>query len=168
MTKGINKVILLGHCGQDPQVKDLPSGDRIVSCSLATGERWKDRQTGEWVERTEWHRIVIFGKLADIAAQYLSKGRLVYLEGSVKTRKWTDNMGQDRYSTDVVVKDFQLLDSPKVQHDGYPEGVAVTQSLSTGSVNSKGVPFNSNQIVEGKAKSSFDFEDDDPFGDIPF
>lgn len=168
MTKGINKVILLGHCGQDPQVKDLPSGDRVVNCSLATGEKWKDRQTGEWVERTEWHRIVIFGKLADIAAQYLSKGRLIYLEGSVRTRKWSDNTGQDRYTTEVVVREFQLLDSAKGQNNFYQEGGAVTQNFHNETDEASKIPFNSKDNTVQHGKSPFDFDEDDPFNNIPF
>lgn len=101
--RGINKVILVGNLGQDPEVRYLPNGGAVANISIATSETWKDKQTGEQKDRTEWHRVVIFGKLAEIAGEYLKKGSQVYIEGQLQTRKWQDQSGQDRYSTEVVV-----------------------------------------------------------------
>lgn len=113
MARGINKVILLGHLGQDPDVKYMPNGGAVTNLTIATSESWKDKQTGQPQDRTEWHRVVIFGKLAEIAGQYLKKGSLVYIEGQLQTRKWTDKNGQDRYTTEIVVSingTLQMLD----------------------------------------------------------
>ena len=113
---GVNKVILLGHLGKDPEIKHSGSGTKIVNLSVATSESWKDKATGQRQEKTEWHRVVIFNpNLADIAEKYLRKGSKVYLEGALQTRKWTDKDGQERYSTEVVLGNFKgeltLLDS---------------------------------------------------------
>ncbi|WP_416776489.1 single-stranded DNA-binding protein [Xenorhabdus budapestensis] len=102
-SRGINKVILVGHLGQAPEIRYLPTGGTVATLSLATSDSWRDKQTGETREKTEWHRVVIFGKLAEIAAEYLQKGAQVYIEGQLQTRKWQDQQGQDRYSTEVVV-----------------------------------------------------------------
>ena len=103
MAKGINKVILVGNLGQDPEVRYLPSGDAVCSLTLATSESWRDEATGEQKEHTEWHRVVLFGKLAEVAGEYLRKGYQVYIEGQLRTRKWTDQAGVNRYTTEVVV-----------------------------------------------------------------
>ncbi len=113
-SRGINKVILVGFMGQDPEIRYLPAGGTVATLSLATSESWRDKQTGELREKTEWHRVVIFGKLAEIAAEYLQKGTQVYIEGQLQTRKWQDNQGQNRYSTEVVVNvngSMQMLGS---------------------------------------------------------
>ncbi|HGN0007857.1 TPA: single-stranded DNA-binding protein [Proteus mirabilis] len=102
-SKGVNKCILIGHLGQDPEIRYMPSGGAVANLTLATSESWRDKQTGEMKEKTEWHRVCIFGKLAEIAGEYLRKGSQVYIEGSLQTRKWTDQSGQDRYTTEVVV-----------------------------------------------------------------
>lgn len=101
--RGINKVILIGHLGQDPEVRYMPNGNAVANITLATSETWRDKQSGEQRERTEWHRVVFFGKLAEIAGEYLRKGSQVYVEGRLQTRKWQDQGGQDRYTTEVVV-----------------------------------------------------------------
>ncbi|EPF6395362.1 single-stranded DNA-binding protein, partial [Proteus mirabilis] len=101
-SKGVNKVLLIGHLGQDPEMRYLPNGDAVTNITLATSDSWKDKQSGETKERVEWHRVVIFGKLAEIAGEYLRKGSQVYIEGQLQTRKWQDQNGQDRYSTEVV------------------------------------------------------------------
>ena len=103
MAKGINKVILVGNLGQDPEVRYLPSGGAVCSLTLATSESWRDKATGEQKEHTEWHRVVLFGKLAEVAGEYLRKGYRVYIEGQLRTRKWTDQAGVKRYTTEVVV-----------------------------------------------------------------
>ncbi|EBL9223650.1 single-stranded DNA-binding protein [Salmonella enterica] len=102
-SRGLNKVQLIGHLGQDPEVRYLPNGKAVANLSLATSDTWKDKQTGEPKERTEWHRVVLYEKLADVAGEYLRKGALVYIEGELRTRKWTDQNGQERYTTEVVV-----------------------------------------------------------------
>lgn len=102
-TRGVNKVILIGNVGGDPETRYLPNGNAITNITLATGDSWKDKQTGQVQERTEWHRVVFFGKLAEVAAEYLRKGSQVYIEGRLQTRKWQDQSGQDRYTTEVVV-----------------------------------------------------------------
>lgn len=105
-SRGINKVILIGSLGQDPEVRYTQSGQAIANISIATSERWKDKETGEQKEKTEWHRVSIFGKAAEIAGEYLRKGSQVYIEGQLQTRKWQDQQGQDRYTTEVVVQGY--------------------------------------------------------------
>nr|ELR5137638.1 single-stranded DNA-binding protein [Providencia rettgeri] len=102
-SKGVNKVILIGHLGQDPEIRYMPAGGAVANITLATSESWRDKQSGEMREKTEWHRVVIFGKLAEVASEYLKKGSQIYVEGSLQTRKWQDQSGQDRYTTEVVV-----------------------------------------------------------------
>jgi single-strand DNA-binding protein len=111
MAKGINKVILIGNLGAAPEIRYLPSGGAVATLSLATSESWKDKQTGERQERTEWHRVAIFNRLAEVARDYLKKGAKVYVEGSLRTRKWQDKNGQDRYTTEIVANDLQMLDA---------------------------------------------------------
>ncbi|WP_330926645.1 single-stranded DNA-binding protein [Candidatus Sororendozoicomonas aggregata] len=106
MARSVNKVTLIGNLGNDPDVRFTPNGSAVANLSVATGESWKDRNTGQLQEKTEWHRVVIFGKLAEIAQQYLRKGAKVYLEGKLQTRKWQDQQGQDRYTTEIVVDGF--------------------------------------------------------------
>lgn len=102
-SRGVNKVILIGHLGQDPEVRYMPNGNAVVNMTLATSENWKDKNTGENKEKTEWHRVVLFGKLAEIAGEYLKKGSQVYIEGSLQTRKWQDQNGLERYTTEIIV-----------------------------------------------------------------
>lgn len=111
MSRGVNKAIIIGNCTIDPDVKYTAGGSAIVNISVATNETWKDKNTGETQERAEFHRIVIFGKLAEIAAQYLKKGSQVYFEGRIQTRKWQGQDGQDRYTTEIVANEMQLLGS---------------------------------------------------------
>ena len=110
-SRGINKVILVGNLGNDPEHRVLPSGGGVTNVSLATSESWRDKNTGEQQERTEWHRVVFFNRLSEIAAEYLRKGSKVYVEGSLRTRTWQDQSGQDRYSTEIVAQEMQMLDS---------------------------------------------------------
>ena len=111
---GVNKVTILGNLGKDPEVKFMPSGEAVANLTVATSETWKDKQTGEQKEKTEWHRVSMFGKLAEIAGEYLKKGSKVYLEGKLQTRKWTNQQGQDQYTTEIVLQGFngvmQMLD----------------------------------------------------------
>lgn len=110
-SRGINKVILVGNLGADPENRTSQTGNAITNISVATSESWKDKSTGQQQERTEWHRVVFFNRLAEIAAEYLRKGSKVYVEGSLRTRKWQDQNGQDRYTTEVVGNEMQMLDS---------------------------------------------------------
>ena len=109
--RGINKVIILGNLGNEPETRYMPNGNAVTNISVATSESWKDKQSGEQQEKTEWHRIVFFNRLAEIAGEYLKKGSKVYVEGSLRTRKWQDQSGNDRYTTEIVANDMQMLDS---------------------------------------------------------
>jgi single-strand DNA-binding protein len=109
MARGVNKVILIGNLGQDPETKSLPSGSAVTNIRLATTENWKDKQTGEKKEATEWHSVVFFDRMAEIAGQYLKKGSKVYIEGSLRTRKWQDKEGKDRYTTEIRANEMQML-----------------------------------------------------------
>jgi single-strand DNA-binding protein len=110
MARGVNKVILVGNLGADPETRAMPSGATVSNIRLATSESWRDKTSGEQQERTEWHRVVLFGRLGEIAAEYLKKGSQVYIEGSLRTRKWQDKQsGQDRYSTEIVASEMQML-----------------------------------------------------------
>lgn len=110
MARGINKVILIGNIGQDPEVKYMPSGGAVTNVSVATSETWKDKNTGQPQERTEWHRVVFFNRLGEIAGEYLKKGSKVYIEGALRTRKWQAQDGTDRYTTEIVASEMQMLD----------------------------------------------------------
>lgn len=111
MARGINKVILVGTCGKDPETRYMPSGGAVTQISVATNESWKDKQTGQKQERTEWHNVTFFGRLGEIAGEYLSKGRQVYIEGTLRTEKWQDRSGNDRYTTKVIASEMQMLGS---------------------------------------------------------
>jgi single-strand DNA-binding protein len=119
---GINKAIIIGNLGADPETRHTAGGSAVTNINVATSESWKDKQTGEKKEQTEWHRVVMFGKLAEIAGQYLHKGSKVYLEGRLQTRKWQDKDGHDRWTTEIVCNEMQMLDSKGGQSDrGQPE-----------------------------------------------
>ncbi|MGB2287443.1 MAG: single-stranded DNA-binding protein [Porticoccaceae bacterium] len=118
MARGVNKVIIVGNCGQDPETRFMPSGGAVTNLSIATSESWKDKNTGEQQERTEWHRVVFFNRLAEIAGEYVKKGSKLYIEGSLRTRKWQGQDGQDRYTTEIVASEMQMLDSRGGQQAG--------------------------------------------------
>jgi single-strand DNA-binding protein len=109
MARGINKVILVGNLGRDPEIRYMPSGGAVANLAIATSEQWKDKNTGQQQERTEWHRVVMFGRLGEIAGEYLKKGSQVYIEGKLQTKKWQDQSGQDRYTTEIVANEMQML-----------------------------------------------------------
>jgi single-strand DNA-binding protein len=109
MARGINKVILIGNLGADPETRAMPSGTTVANLRIATSESWRDKQSGEQQERTEWHRVALFGRLAEIAGEYLRKGSQVYIEGSLRTRKWQDKQGNERYSTEIIGNELQML-----------------------------------------------------------
>lgn len=111
MARGINKVILVGNLGTDPEVRYMPSGGAVANISIATSENWKDKQTGQTQERTEWHRVIFYNRLGEIAGEYLRKGSKVYVEGRLQTRKWQDKNGVERYTTEIIASEMQMLDS---------------------------------------------------------
>jgi len=153
MARGINKVILVGNLGADPETRYTASGSAVTNISLATTDSWRDKNTGEQQERTEWHRVVFFNRLAEIAGEYLRKGRQVYVEGRLQTRKWQDQNGQDRYTTEIVANEMQML-------GGRDEGTGASQGGSGGS----GFRDKPKQAVAEPQPQAADFEDDD----IPF
>ena len=140
MARGINKVILIGNLGQDPETRYMPSGGAVTNFTLATNESWKDKQTGEQKDRTEWHKVAMFGRLAEIAAEYLRKGSQVYVEGRLQTRKWQDRDGNDRYTTEIIGDTMQMLGS---RGDSAPTRSAPAQNTPSGTTD--------------------DFDDDIPF-----
>ena len=161
MSRGINKVILIGHLGKDPEVRYMPSGGAVTNITVATSESWKDRQTGERTERTEWHRVVFFSRLAEIAGEYLRKGRQVYIEGRLQTRKWQDKNGEDRYTTEIIANDMQMLDSKGVGSGNFQQ--------NTGSTGHQNQDFNQSETATAATPATAeaggidDFEDDIPF-----
>ncbi len=127
MAKGINKVILIGNLGADPEIRHMPNGVAVANINLATSESWKDKNTGELQERTEWHRVVLFQRLAEIVTEYLKKGSKVYIEGRLQTRKWQDKTtGHDRYTTEIIANEMQMLDS-RGSNIGVSESPTATQ-----------------------------------------
>ncbi|WP_369309793.1 single-stranded DNA-binding protein [Providencia rettgeri] len=170
-SRGVNKVILIGNLGQDPEIRYMPNGGAVANLTLATSESWRDKQTGEMREKTEWHRVVIFGKLAEVAGEYLKKGSQVYIEGSLQTRKWQDQSGQDRYTTEVVVNiggSMQMLGgrggdaSSQGQGGqggwGQPQQPQAAQQFSGG-----GAPARSQAAAPQTNEPPMDFDDDIPF-----
>lgn len=126
--RGVNKVIILGNLGKDPETRFMPNGKAVTNFSIATSESWKDKQTGEKKDKTEWHNIVMFDRLAEIAAEYLKKGSSVYVEGKLQTRKWQDKEGKDRYTTEIVAHELQMLGSkPERQQREQVPGARPTQ-----------------------------------------
>ena len=160
MARGINKVILIGNCGQDPETRYSASGAAITNINLATSETWKDKQSGQPQERTEWHRVVFFNRLAEIAGEYLKKGSKVYIEGSLRTRKWQDQQGQDRYTTEIVANEMQMLESrggeSSAQYNTSPSSQAGNQQYSQSESNA---PASSRE----PAPDMDSFDDDIPF-----
>ncbi|MBV4368443.1 single-stranded DNA-binding protein SSB1 [Erwinia sp. BNK-24-b] len=178
-SRGVNKVILVGNLGQDPEVRYMPNGGAVANITLATSESWRDKQTGETKEKTEWHRVVLFGKLAEVAGEYLRKGSQVYIEGALQTRKWTDQAGVEKYTTEVVVNvggTMQMLGGR--QGGGAPAGGGQSQGNNNGWGQPQ-QPQGGNQFSGGQQQSRpqqpqqnsapagneppMDFDDDIPF-----
>ncbi len=151
-SRGINKVIIIGNLGNDPDVRYMPSGDAVTNISVATSETWKDKTTGEPQERTEWHRVVLFNRLGEIAGEYLKKGSKVYIEGKIRTRKWQDQSGQDRYSTEIVADQMQMLDS---------RGATTATGAATAAPTATSAPAPATEKATTTADTGFD--DDIPF-----
>jgi single-strand DNA-binding protein len=140
--KGINKAIVVGNLGNDPESRTLPSGGAVTNISVATSESWKDKSTGENQERTEWHKIVFFNRLGEIAAEYLKKGSKVYVEGQLRTRKWQDKDGNDRYSTEIIGDEMQMLDSKGADTSGRSAPAAKAPAASPAAdVDADDIPF---------------------------
>ena len=155
MAGSINKVILIGNLGRDPEIRSTQDGTRVANFTLATNETWRDRESGERRERTEWHRIVIFNeRLVDIAEQYLRKGSKIYVEGQIQTRKWTDQSGQERYTTEVVLQRFR---GELTMLDSAPAGAQPVEGGSPGGGGSESEP------AEGGSKVGEDLDDEIPF-----
>jgi single-strand DNA-binding protein len=146
MARGVNKVILVGNLGKDPEVRYMPNGNAVANITLATTESWKDKTSGEQQEKTEWHRVVMFKRLGEIAGEYLKKGSQVYIEGKLQTRKWQDNSGNDRYTTEIVASDMQMLGG---------RGGGGSASFSSDSEPSQSAP--------ATAAAGGEFDDDIPF-----
>ncbi|MBJ9999671.1 single-stranded DNA-binding protein SSB1 [Erwinia sp. S38] len=177
-SRGVNKVILVGNLGQDPEVRYMPNGGAVANITLATSESWRDKQTGETKEKTEWHRVVLFGKLAEVAGEYLRKGSQVYIEGSLQTRKWTDQAGVEKYTTEVVVNvggTMQMLGG-RAQGGGAPaggqgqnnnNGWGQPQQPQGGNQFSGGAQSRPQQPQQNSAPANneppMDFDDDIPF-----
>ena len=169
MARGINKVILVGNLGSDPETRYTQSGAAVTNLSLATSETWKDKQTGQPQERTEWHRIVFFNRLAEIAGEYLRKGSKVYVEGSLRTRKWQDQSGQDRYTTEIVANEMQMLDSRGMGQSGSYPDQEFSSPPQQGSAPQGSAPQAGGQMptsTGGQAAPAGGFDDFDD--DIPF
>jgi len=150
MARGINKVILIGNLGKDPETRYMPSGGAVTNVTLATSESWKDKNSGEQQERTEWHRVVFFNRLGEIAGEYLKKGSKIYVEGSLRTRKWQGQDGQDRYTTEIVANEMQMLDS---------RGGSAAYDASAPSQGASRAPSPSQPV----SMPDNDFDDDIPF-----
>ena len=161
MARGINKVILIGNVGIDPDVRYLPNGNAVTTLSVATSESWKDKTTGEKQDRTEWHRVVCFNRLGEIAGEYVRKGSKLYVEGSLRTRKWQDQQGQDKYTTEIIASDIQMLDSKGgnsyASYDDLPQAQQSSSQPQQQSANRQQQP-------SPAAQDAFDQLDDD----IPF
>lgn len=168
MARGVNKVMLIGNLGKDPEVRYSPNGGAIATITVATSESWKDKNTGEQVDKTEWHRVVFFRRLAEIAGEYLKKGSKVFIEGKLQTRKWQDKDGQDRYTTEIVANEMQMLDSKggstnynQDQQGGYaPQQQAAPQQQSYAP---QGQAPQQQSAPAAPAMSGGDFDDDIPF-----
>ena len=165
MARGINKVILIGNLGNDPETRYTQSGSAVTNISLATSDTWKDKQTGQPQERTEWHRVVFFNRLAEIAGEYLRKGSKVYIEGSLRTRKWQDQSGQDRYTTEIVANEMQMLDSRGASQGGsYPDENYAPPARAAAAPAAAAPAQQSGGGAQPAPPASFeDFDDDIPF-----
>lgn len=158
MARGVNKVILIGNLGQDPEVRYTPNGNAVANVTLATSTTWRDKQTGELQERTEWHRIAFFNRLAEIVGEYLRKGSKIYIEGSLRTRKWQDKNGVDRYTTEIIANEMHMLDN----RGGGNSGNYGNHS-EDGASNKQSAPTSSQTPTAGDDSSVADFDDDIPF-----
>ena len=158
MARGINKVILIGNLGQDPESRTTPGGAAVTNIRIATSESWRDKQTGEMKEQTEWHTVVLWNRLGEVAAQYLRKGSQVYIEGRLRTRKWQDKSGNDRYTTEIVASEMQMVGGRAGGGGGAPQ-----ESRDTRDPGAESFPGGSAGGSAGAGGSAADFDDDIPF-----
>jgi single-strand DNA-binding protein len=165
MARGVNKVILVGNLGQEPDVRYMPSGSAVTNISVATNESWKDKETGEQVDRTEWHRVAMFNRLAEIAGEYLHKGSQVYIEGRIRTRKWQDKEGQDRFTTEIVADQMQMLGGRGGgDQDSYDQTSRPTSGKSSGPAAAAKSPSGPpSGPPSGSSRPEPEFDDDIPF-----
>ncbi len=163
MARGVNKVILVGTLGNDPETKFMPSGGAVVNISIATNEQWTDKNTGQKQERTEWHRIVAFNRLAEIMGQYLRKGSQVYIEGKLQTRKWQDQSGQDRYTTEILAQEMQMLGGRSGGTGDYTAAPQPHQQSAAPAQNQASSTPPPPQQSSTPPKNMDDFDDDIPF-----
>jgi single-strand DNA-binding protein len=163
MARGINKVILIGHLGADPESRAMPSGMTVANLRLATTESWKDKQSGEQQERTEWHNVALFGRLGEIAAEYLRKGSQVYIEGRLRTRKWQDKEGRDRYTTEIVGNEMQMLGGRGGAGGGAPGGPSGGHAGGYAESGSRSDTSENVSAGAGAGASNQEFDDDIPF-----
>ncbi len=163
MARGVNKVIIVGNLGADPEVRYMPSGGAVTNIRVATSDGWKDKQTGELQERTEWHRIVFFNRLAEIASEYLRKGSKVYVEGSLRTNKWQDQNGNERYTTEIIANSMQMLDSK-----GSAGGANAAFSAANSAAATAGANANATYTQEPAMAAEPDMAGADLDDDIPF
>jgi single-strand DNA-binding protein len=159
MARGVNKVILVGNLGKDPETRYMPSGSAVTNLTLATSESWKDKQSGDQQERTEWHKIAMFGRLAEIAAEYLRKGSQVYIEGKLRTRKWQDKEGKDRWTTEIVADEMQMLGSK----GGGASAGAGAGGAGAGAMGGAAAAGGGRAAVNDSGAPPGDFDDDIPF-----
>jgi single-strand DNA-binding protein len=163
MARGVNKVILIGNLGADPETRAMPSGSSVANLRIATSESWRDKQSGEQQERTEWHRVALFGRLAEIASEYLRKGSQVYIEGSLRTRKWQDKQGNERYSTEIIGNELQMLGGRGGGAAGGSAGGGAAGGASGGSGGSRDPYPDQAPSGGGGGERAEDFDDDIPF-----
>jgi single-strand DNA-binding protein len=161
MARGINKVILIGNLGADPETRAMPSGTTVANLRVATSESWRDKQTGEQQERTEWHRVALFGRLAEVAGEYLRKGSQVYIEGSLRTRKWQDKQGNERYSTEIVGNELQMLGGRGGA--GGAVGAGAEAGGRSSPAGGGSAPYAEESGAGGSSRGSEEFDDDIPF-----
>lgn len=155
MARGVNKVILIGNLGADPESRSMPSGMNVANIRIATSESWKDKQTGEQKERTEWHSVALFGRLGEIATEYLRKGSQVYIEGALRTRKWQDKDGRDRYTTEIIASEMQMM--------GGRGGGGGASGGASGGGESRERAAAPEPLPAGGGGGPSDFDDDVPF-----
>lgn len=156
MARGVNKVILIGNLGNDPEVRYTPNGNAVATISLATSETWRDKQSGELQDRTEWHRVVFFNRLAEIVGEYLHKGSKIYVEGSLRTRKWQDKSGMDRYTTEIIANEMHMLDSRSGSGSSREKAIPPTHDSAE-------IPTNGHFEPVNTAISQAPVDDDIPF-----
>ncbi len=171
MARGVNKVILVGNLGKDPEVRYTPGGSAVANVTIATSEQWKDKQTGDNQERTEWHRVVFFGRLAEIVSEYVKKGQQIYIEGSLRTNKWQDQSGNDRYTTEIIASEMQMLGGRSGGGGGFDQGMDQSQNQNQQRQPQQRQAQDGGQQQQAPAQSNApaqaggfdDFDDDIPF-----